>query len=95
MEYGILNIPVTLGNPTSNAIWEWIQPVIGNLVLTYNIIETYIYEDYPWSSILVTTAFAIFSTENSLKGYIPGQLVFCFDIILLTKHTVNWVLILQ
>ena len=36
-KYGILSKPVTLVNPTSNAMSERINQVMGNLVLTYNI----------------------------------------------------------
>ena len=38
-------------------------------------------------------AFTIISTENGLKGYSPGQLVFARDMILLIKHMVDWELI--
>ena len=43
----------------------------------------------------MVVAFAILSTENVLKGYIPGQLVFGRDMILLIKHKVDWQLIRQ
>ena len=45
---------------------------MGNLVRTYNIKETYIDKDEPWSGILSASAFTIISTENRLKGYSPG-----------------------
>ena len=56
----------------------------------YNIKATYVDKYYPWSGILSVVAFAILPTENSLKGYIPGQLLFGLDIILLIKHKYNW-----
>ena len=87
-EYGIVAKPITLVNPMSNTILEWIQQVIGNLVRTCNITQTYVDEDDPWLWILA--AFAIFSTTNRLKGYSLGQQVFGRDIILPIKHTVYW-----
>ena len=40
-------------------------------------------------------AFAICSITNRKKGYIPGQLVFGRDMILLVKYRVDWGLIRQ
>ena len=57
---------------------------------TYSVKETHVDEDYPWSVILVVTAFVISSTENRLRGYIPGQLLFVRDMILPIKHIVYW-----
>ena len=90
IEYGIIAKPSTLGNPTFNAILKRIHQVIGNLVRTYNIKETYVDKDDPWLGILAASEFASFSTENSLKGYNPGQFVFGYDMILPIKHTVDW-----
>ena len=47
-------------------------------------------EDEPFLGILAAAVFVIHSTEIRLKGYIPVQLVFLHDIILLIKHKVNW-----
>ena len=43
IEYGISANPITLMNPTSNAILEQIHQVLGNLVQAYKIKETYVY----------------------------------------------------
>ena len=61
---------------------------------TFNIKETYVDEDDPWSGILAA-AFTICQTTNRLKGYRFRQLVFGCDIILLIKHEVGWELIRQ
>ena len=53
--------PSTSGNPTSNAILELINQVMGNLVQTLNITQTYVDEDDPWLGIMAAEAFAIFS----------------------------------
>ena len=67
-EYGITAKPNTSGNSTSNAILEQIPQVLGNLVHTFNIRETYVEEENTWLDILAA-AFEIWSTENGLKGY--------------------------
>ena len=64
MEYGITFKPRTLVNPISNEILKQIHQVIGNLVLTRNITQTYDDKDDPWSGILAAGAFIILSTTN-------------------------------
>ena len=61
----------------------------------FNISETYVDEDDLWLGILVASDLMILSTTNSLKGYIPGQLLFGCDMILLIKNKVDWELIRQ
>ena len=61
----------------------------------YNIKYTYIDKDDPWARILEATSFEMRSTENRLKGYSPGQLVFGRDMIILIKNTAEWELIHQ
>ena len=41
MEYGIISKPSTSVNPMSNSILERIHQVLGNLVRTHNITQTY------------------------------------------------------
>ena len=60
----------------SNALLERINQVPGNLVRTYNINQTYVDEDDPWSGILAAITFAILSTTIRLKGYSMGKLIF-------------------
>ena len=79
----------------SNAVLEEIQQVLGNLVRTYNISQTYVDEDDPWSGILATAAFSIFSTTDRQKGYSPGQWIFGRDMMLPIKHMVDWEVICQ
>ena len=45
IEYSIIAKPSTSVNPTSNAILERIQQVLGNIVRTFNITLTYVDED--------------------------------------------------
>ena len=79
----------------SNKILEWIQQVLANLVRTFNIQQTYVYENDPWTGILSAAAFVILSTTNNKKGYSPDQLIFGCDIILPIEHRVDWELIRQ
>ena len=88
-EYRITAKPSTSENPTSNAILEWIQQVLGDLVRTFNISQTYVDEDELWSVILDAAEFAIVPTTSRLKGYILGQLVLGHDMILPIKHNVD------
>ena len=52
---------------------------------TFNMIETYVDEDYPWSGILAAAAFTTFPKTNELKGYSPEYLVFGRDMVLPIK----------
>ena len=79
----------------SNEILEQMHQVLGNLVPTCKIKETYADKDDPWQGILSASAFENFSTTNGLKCYSMGQLVFAHDMILLIKHNVDWELVLQ
>ena len=85
MEHGIKSKPITLGNPTYNAILEWIHWGLGNLWWTYTYKETYIDEDDPRSGILSAAELSIHLIENRLKYYSPGQLLFGHDMIILIK----------
>ena len=68
---------------------------MGNLVQTSYIGKTYIDKYEPWSGILAAAVFAIISTANRSKFYSTRQLLFCRDVIILIKHTVDWELVLQ
>ena len=64
MEYKITVKPSTLVNPIYDATLKHIHQIIGNLVLTCNITQTYDDEDDPWSGILAAAAFVILSKNN-------------------------------
>ena len=74
----------------SNVILEQILQVLVNLVRTFNIQQTYVDKNDPWTGILVAAAFEISSTTSRQKGYSPGQFVFGRDMILPIKHRVHW-----
>ena len=79
-----------------NVLSERIHQVLGNLVRNVNVFtHTYIDKNDPRTGILAAAVFAIYSTNKSQKGYSPGQLIFCRDMILPIKHRVDWELIRQ
>ena len=45
-EYGMTAKPSTSGNPISNEIFEHIHQVLGNIVRTFNIKQTYVDKNY-------------------------------------------------
>ena len=65
MEYKITVKPSTLVNPINDEILKNIHQILGNLVPTCNITQTYDDKDNPWSGILDAAAFVILSTTNS------------------------------
>ena len=94
-EYGINAKLISSGNPTSNAISERIHWILGNLVRTNSIQESYVNKDGPWLGILSVAVFVIHFTQNILKGYTTGQLIFVHDTILPMNFKYNWELIHQ
>ena len=67
-----------------------IHQVLGNLLRTYNLQETYIDEAEPWVGILAAADFAVRSTYHTTKGKSPGQLVFVRDMILPINQVADW-----
>ena len=92
---GLLSSQELQVNPISNAILEWIHQVLGNLVQTFNMQQTYVDKNDPWTGILSAAAFANHSTTRRQKGYSPGQLLFVRDIIIPINHELDWELIRQ
>ena len=89
-KYGTKNKPASPGNPQVNANIERIHQVLGNLVRTYNLQETYVDDADPFMGILDTAAFAVQSTYHNKKYKILGQLVFGRDMILTINHVADW-----
>ena len=63
-EYGLKNKHYSPGNPQSNATIERLHQVLGNLVRTYNLQETYVDDADPFLGILTAAAFAVRSTYH-------------------------------
>ena len=73
-----------------NATIERIHQVLGNLVHTYNLQETYVDNADPWMGILAAAYFLVQSSYQNIKQKSPGQLVFGQYMILLINHIANW-----
>ena len=54
--------------PQANELIEITNQVLGNLVCTYNLQETYLYGSDPWMGILSESAFESHSTYHHVKG---------------------------
>ena len=89
-EYLIKSKSISLGNPTSNVILEITHLVLGNLVRTYNIKETYVDEYDIFMGILAATNFENSSTVNILECYTQVQLIFVCDMIFPIKNKLDW-----
>ena len=94
-DYGIKTKPITVRNPQANAIVERIHQVIGNIIRTFELEESYLDEEDPWKGILSATAFAVRSTFHTTLRQTPGQLVFGRDMIFNVKHKADWEYIRQ
>ena len=66
-KYGIKTKTSYPNNPQANAIIEIIHPVLGNLLCTYNLHETYVYDTDPWMVILMASACAVKPTYHRNK----------------------------
>ena len=86
-------MPSSSGNIQANAIIERIHQILGNLIRSFNLHNTYVDDADPWMGILAATAFAVRATYHRTKQKSPGQLVFGQDMILTINHIVNWILI--
>ena len=73
-----------------NLILKKINQVIENLVCTFDLQNNYLDDDGPWSGIIAATDFTVRSTYHTTLQDTPGQLVFCYDIILNTTFVAEW-----
>ena len=78
-----------------NVVLEQIHKFLGNIMRIFNIFQTYVDKNDPWTGIISAVAFEICSTTNRQKCHSTGQLIFGRDMIPLIKHTVDWELIHQ
>ena len=94
-EYGVKTKPDSPGNRQENAIISRINQVLGNLVRTYHLQETYVDDADPWMGIPEAATSVVQSTYQSTKGKSIGQLVFVRSMILPINHLACWRYICQ
>ena len=58
-DYGIKKSPITVRNPQANSIVERVHQAISNIIRTFEIHDTTVDDEDPWSGILAATMFAI------------------------------------
>ena len=92
-DYNIKPKVITTRNPQANAIIERVHQTIGNVLRTFNVNETVLDTNDPWSGILSATAFGIRNTVHTTLASTPAQIVFGRDSILNITHEANWKLI--
>ena len=89
-EYGIKTRPGYPGNSLAKKTIERTYQVLGNLVSTYNLQETYVDDADPWMGILAAASFVVRNTYHRTKLQILGQNIFGKDSILSINHIENW-----
>ena len=89
-EYGIMTKHASSDNPQAKSTIERIHQVLGNLVHSYNLQETYVEYSDPWMVLLAAAAFAVRSTYHRTKGKVLVQLIFGKDMIQPINHIENW-----
>ena len=70
-------------------ITEIIHQVLGNIIRSFNLHDTYVDDADPWMGILAEVAFAVQAMYHRNKQNIPGQLVFGRDMILPINNLEN------
>ena len=92
-DYGIKLKRITARNPQANAIIERAHQTIGNVLRTFQVQNTILDKDDPWSGILAANMFAVRATVHTTLQATPSQLVFGRDSMLNITHDTNWKLI--
>jgi hypothetical protein len=95
VNYGITPKSSTEYNPQANSIIERVHLTLGNMLRTFQLEETEIKEEDPFSAILSSVAWAIRSTYHTVLNATPGQLVFGRDMVLPIACKAEWAEIVQ
>jgi len=94
-DYGIIRRGTTVRNPQANAILERVHQTIGNIIQTFEVHDSDLTIDNPWSGILSAKMFAIRATYHTTLQATPMQLIFGRDAMLNIKFQADWQLIKQ
>ncbi len=69
-DYGIAVKAITTRNTQANVILERIHATIGNIIRTYQVLDTELDEEDPWSGILAAAMYATrVNTTHYVKSY--------------------------
>eukprot|EP00957_Ditylum_brightwellii_P184192 14029716-Ditylum_brightwellii.AAC.1 len=89
-DYGVKKRLITVRNLEVDSIIERIYQDIGNMIRSFEVHNTDIYEKDPWTGILNPVRFATRATIHTTMQAIPMQLVFSRDATLNIKHEADW-----
>ena len=89
-KYGIKTMSDTPRNSQATTIIQRIHQVLGNLVHTYSLQETYVDDAYPWMGTIMSAVLTVLYIYRRTKGKSPYQLVFSQYMILPIKHAADW-----
>ena len=88
--YGIQAVITTITNPQVNTIIQRIHQVIANMLRTSNPITDAAATKFCIEQQLHVTQWAINTTYHTTLKASPAQLVFVWDMIMLTTYLANW-----
>ena len=92
-DYRITRQPITTRNPQANSILERAHQTISNILRTFQVNNSKLDLDEPWSKILSAIIFAMQSMVHTTTQATPMQLVFGRDAIMNLTFDANWHLI--
>ena len=92
-DYSITVKPITSRNLQANSKLLRFHQKIGYIIRIFKVQDMVLDDENPWDGILASTMFALRATVHTTKQRTPAQFVFRGDIILNTRHKVNWQLI--
>ena len=94
-DYGITHQPITTRNPQANFILQCAHQTISNILRTFQVNNSKIDKDDPWSIIMSAVIFVMQSTVHTTTQATPMQLVFGRDAIMNLTFDANWHLIIM
>ena len=88
--YGMKARRSTEYNPQSNGVIERVHQVVGDMLRTYELEESTLDANDPFSAIMASIGFAIRNTFHTTLRASPSQLVFGRDTFLPIKFNADW-----
>ena len=82
--------PTTIKKPQGNVILERLYQVLGDIICTETLQQDNSDVLYPWSKLLTSVAWAIYSTYHSTLKFSPSVTDFDHDMLLNIKFIDDW-----